>query len=92
MPEQSRQRDKILKLTLLTPLNLSTARSTNQRRWQEMTLYFLGQDCFPRYMEANQSREFIYSLQQREVAGEQLPIRTVACGLVRWSLQRLHAI
>lgn len=47
-----------------------------------MSLYFLGQDCFSRYMEAPQSREFIYALQQREANGEQLPIRTVSCGLV----------
>lgn len=54
----------------------------NGRRWQELSLYFLGQDCFPRYMAANQSRDFVYALQQREVNGEQLPIRTVACGQV----------
>lgn len=48
-----------------------------------MSLYFLALDCFPRYMEAPQSREFVYALQQREVNGEQLPIRTVSVGLVR---------
>lgn len=51
-------------------------------RWQEQTLYFLALDCFTRYMEAPQSREFVYALQQREVNGEQLPIRTVSAGLV----------
>lgn len=33
-------------------------------------------------MEAPQAREFVYALQQREVNGEQLPIRTVSSGLV----------
>lgn len=50
-------------------------------RWQELSLYFLGIDCFPRYMESTHSREFIYALQQREANGEQLPIRTVSYGL-----------
>lgn len=47
-----------------------------------MSLYFLGHDCFPRYMAANQARDFMSALQQRENNGEQVPIRTVACGQV----------
>lgn len=53
-----------------------------------MSLYFLALDCFPRYMEAPQSREFVYALQQREANGEQLPVRTVAVGLVCVLLRR----
>ncbi|CAM9154643.1 unnamed protein product [Ectocarpus sp. 8 AP-2014] len=50
-------------------------------RWQELSLYFLAQDCFTRFMEAPQSREFVYALVQREVNGEQLPVKTVSFGL-----------
>lgn len=59
-------------------------------RWQEQSLYFLALDCFTRYMEAPQSREFVYTLQQREVNGEQLPIRTVSAGLVRLKINLLR--
>lgn len=55
-----------------------------------MSLYFLALDCFPRYMEAPQSREFVYALQQREVNGEQLPIRTVSVGLVSLQNTLIH--
>ncbi|CAM9252965.1 unnamed protein product [Choristocarpus tenellus] len=48
---------------------------------QEMSLYFLSSDCFTRFMASNQGREFVYSLKQREMNGEQLPVRTVSCGL-----------
>lgn len=57
-------------------------------RWQELSLYFLAQDCFTRYMEAPQSREFVYALVQREVNGEQLPVKTVSFGLVSSAAQR----
>jgi PAS domain S-box-containing protein len=47
-------------------------------RWQEQTLYFLASDTFARFMEGNQSREYLYALRAREVNGEQLPIKTAA--------------
>nr|AML78874.1 putative LOV domain-containing protein [Scytosiphon dotyi] len=50
-------------------------------RWQEMSLYFLAFDCFTRYMESPQSREFVTALQLREANGEQLPVKTVSVGL-----------
>ncbi|CAM9626313.1 unnamed protein product, partial [Hapterophycus canaliculatus] len=50
-------------------------------RWQELSLYFLALDCFTRYMESPQSREFVNALQQREANGEQLPVKTVSVGL-----------
>lgn len=55
------------------------------RRWQELSLYFLALDCFTRYMESPQSREFVTALQLRETNGEQLPVKTVSVGLVRLS-------
>lgn len=57
-------------------------------RWQELSLYFLAQDCFTRFMEAPQSREFVYALVQREVNGEQLPVKTVSFGLVSSATHR----
>lgn len=60
----------------------------NNSRWQELSLYFLAQDCFTRYMEAPQSREFVYALVQREVNGEQLPVKTVSFGLVSSAAHR----
>ncbi|CAM9465136.1 unnamed protein product [Scytosiphon promiscuus] len=50
-------------------------------RWQELSLYFLALDCFTRYMESPQSREFVTALQLREANGEQLPVKTVSVGL-----------
>lgn len=63
----------------------SCVHSLAKFRWQEQSLYFLALDCFTRYMESPQSREFVYALQQREANGEQLPVRTVSVGLVSMS-------
>eukprot|EP00595_Chromulina_sp_UTEXLB2642_P002385 CAMPEP_0196767552 /NCGR_PEP_ID=MMETSP1095-20130614/41737_1 /TAXON_ID=96789 ORGANISM="Chromulina nebulosa, Strain UTEXLB2642" /NCGR_SAMPLE_ID=MMETSP1095 /ASSEMBLY_ACC=CAM_ASM_000446 /LENGTH=883 /DNA_ID=CAMNT_0042135995 /DNA_START=41 /DNA_END=2692 /DNA_ORIENTATION=- len=49
--------------------------------WQEQTAFFLSSEAFNRFLEHPSSIEMISKLRQRELAGEQLPIRTVAAGV-----------
>eukprot|EP01035_Chromulina_nebulosa_P017995 gene17995-23633_t len=49
--------------------------------WQEQTAFFLSSEALSRFLEHPSSIEMISKLRQRELAGEQLPIRTVAAGV-----------
>ena len=50
-------------------------------QWQEQTTIFLAGDTFQRFLEHSLSLEYISKLRQREVAGEQLPVKTAAYGV-----------
>eukprot|EP01039_Chlorochromonas_danica_P005281 gene5280-5816_t len=49
--------------------------------WQEQSAFMLAAEAFPRFLEHPTSVEMISKLKNRELAGEQLPCRTVAAGV-----------
>jgi len=50
-------------------------------QWQEQTTMFLANDTFQRFLEHSSSTEYISKLRVRELAGEQLPVKTAAYGV-----------
>ena len=53
----------------------------NMCAWQDQTTLFLATDAFQRFLEHSSSIEYITKIRQRELAGEQLPVQTAACGV-----------
>jgi PAS domain S-box-containing protein len=53
----------------------------NMCKWQEQTTMMLAQDTFQRFLEHPSSNEYIGKIRQRELAGENLPIKTAAYGV-----------
>ena len=49
--------------------------------WQEQTTFMLASEAFHRFLEHPSSNDLITKLRARELAGEQLTVKTVAAGL-----------